>query len=374
MKILYVTTIGGTMAFFKTFVPDLIKQGHQVDVAANFVGSEVPQEIKDAGCKLFQIDWSRSPLDKNNFKAIRQLKTVVMQQAYDIVHCHTPIAAACTRIACRKARKKFGTKVIYTAHGFHFFTGAPMKNWLIFYTIEKFCARMTDVLITINREDFERAKKKLKVRNVEYVPGVGIHTNDFKPSAENELIRTRIREELQIPVEALLLLSVGELNDNKNHETVIQAVAELSADDSVYYMIAGQGGKKEYLQDLVKTLNLGERVRLLGYRTDVKNLYKASDVFVHPSFREGLPVSVMEAMASGLPIIGSNIRGNRDLIVDGKGGYLCSPHSVSEFADKLSCILKDKEEMGTFNIEQAKKYAVNEIDEMVLNIYEKSMK
>ena len=311
MKILYVTTIGATMLFFKSFIRQLLDEGNTVDIATNENVSRVPECYKEWGSIIYQIDTSRSPLNKGNIKAIKQIKQLVEREKYDIVHCHTPIAAMCTRLACLKVRKNV-TKVFYTAHGFHFYKGAPLKNWLAYYPVEKVCAHFTDMLITINKEDYELAKKKMKAKCVKYVPGVGIDLGKFEKVVIDKNAK---RKELGIPNDKTLLLSVGELNENKNHETVIRAIEGWN----VYYIIAGSGPLQNHLQNVIDELGMGTRVILLGYRGDVEELYQIADVYILPSIREGLNVSVMEAMASKLPVVCSNIRGNRDL-VDEKGG------------------------------------------------------
>ena len=307
MKILYVTTVGSTMDFFKPFVKELIDGGNLVNIATNEKERAVSNCFKEWGCNVYQLSCSRSPLKKGNLKAIKEIKRIVYQGGYDIVHCHTPIAAACTRFACKSLRKK-GAKVIYTAHGFHFYNGAPKKNWMFYYPIEKLCARWTDVLITINKEDYELAKRKLHAKQVEYVPGVGIDVDKF---AKAEVDKLQKRREIDIPEDAFMLLSVGELNDNKNHQVVIKALADIG-DSNMHYAIAGKGEKKEDLDKLAKKLNVN--LHLLGYRSDVAELYKIADLYVLPSIREGLNVSVMEAMASGCPTIVSRIRGNTDMV------------------------------------------------------------
>ncbi len=280
MRILYVTTVGLTMGFFKSFIRDLIAQGHTVDIACNETDFPVDPFYKNMRCTVYPLSCSRSPLKTDNLRAIREIRDLVSANRYDIVHCHTPVAAACTRIACRKARKA-GTKVIYTAHGFHFYKGAPRKNWLIYYPVEKLCARLTDTLITINQEDYALAQKKLHAKRVAYVPGVGIDVAAF---ADATVDRTAKRTEIGVPADAFLLLSVGELNENKNHATVVRAVA--AADSAnVHYAIAGRGEQHQALLDLADSLGISDQIHLLGYRQDVAELYKTADVFVHPSFR-----------------------------------------------------------------------------------------
>ena len=362
MKILYVTTVGITMGFFKPFIRSLLDEGHSVDIATNEAESKVPDCYRQWGCTVYPISTSRSPLSKSNLSAIAQLKALVSEQGYDIVHCHTPVAAMCTRLACRKARKQ-GTKVFYTAHGFHFYQGAPILNWLVYYPVEKVCSYFTDVLITINQEDHALAKKRLRAKHIAYVPGVGLDLEKFSQSTVEKCAK---RQELGIPNDATLLLSVGELNENKNHETVIRAIADMD----VYYMIAGIGEKKEQLQALVEELNLTDRVKLLGYRTDVAELYRACDIFVFPSFREGLSVSVLEAMASGLPVVCSRIRGNTDLI-DEKGGALFCPHSTEDCRSAIAKITDGANAAGygAYNAEKIKNFAFSEVKDRLLALY-----
>ena len=364
MKILYVTTIGTTMGFFKSFIWELVKEGHIVDIATNETNSKVPDCYRELGCSIYQISTSRSPMNKGNFYAIKQLKQLVAENKYDIVHCHTPIAAMCTRLACKDLRKN-GVRIIYTAHGFHFYKGAPKKNWLMYYPVEKMCAKYTDTLITINKEDYEFAKKKMKAKEVVYVPGVGIDIDKF---ASAIIDRDMKRETLNIPKDATLLLSVGELNTNKNHEVVIRALAELK-NEKIHYAIAGKGDLKEYLEKLAKELGVGEQIHLLGYRTDVVELYKSADVYVLPSIREGLNVSVIEAMASGLPVVCGKIRGNIDLI-DKDGGALFVPYSVDECRKALEDVLNQNHiQLGRSNLEKSKKLSAEIINTEMLKIY-----
>lgn len=362
MKILYVTTIGRTMNFFRPFVKQLLDDGHTVDIAANENGSDVPDCYRQWGCRVYQIDTSRSPLSSGNLKAIKQIKALAAQNRYDIVHCHTPVAAMCTRLACRKVRKQ-GTRVFYTAHGFHFYKGAPLKNWLVFYPVEKLCARFTDVLITINQEDYALAKHKMKAKRIEYVPGVGIDLEKFGKAVADESAK---RRELGIPEEAVVLLSVGELNENKNHETAIRAIAH----ENAYYIIAGSGTRQAHLQGVIDELGLTERVKLLGYRTDVGELYAAADAFVFPSFREGLSVAAMEAMASGLPIACSRIRGNVDL-VDENGGELFDPHSVEDCKRAIRAMLgRDMKALGLYNREKIRQFELGRVNNLMQALYQ----
>lgn len=364
MRVLYTATIGITMTFFRSIVRQLLDEGHTVDIATNENdGYEVPVCYREWNCKIYPISWSRSPLSTGNVNAVKELKKIVTEGNYDIVHCHTPIAATCTRFACKGLRKS-GLKVIYTAHGFHFYKGSPLKNWLLFYPMEKICSRWTDVLITINKEDYALAQKKMRAKRIEYVPGVGIDTERFK----NTIIdKNKKREEIGIPQDAFLVLSVGELNENKNHQIVVRAIAEIG-DKNIHYAIAGKGDQKEALENLAAGLGISEQFHLLGYRTDVAELYKTADVYALPSIREGLNVSVMEAMASGLPCIVSKIRGNVDMVEDGVNGYYIDPFDVSTAVEsiKRAIAAPKRDDISGY----ADKFNDVEINKKMMEIYE----
>lgn len=366
MKILYVTTIGATMEFFKNFIEMLIMEGHTVDIATNDSVRKVPDCYGAFGCRVFTLSCSRSLLRKGNLDSIKQIKKLVEAEKYDIVHCHTPIAAVCTRLACRKLRKTHGVKVFYTAHGFHFFKGSSKLSWAIYYPVEKLCSRFTDKLITINREDHILAKSKFKAKEVFYVPGVGIDLSKFLEIAVDKVEK---RREIGVPEGAKLILSVGELNENKNHRLVIRALSQMS-DSRVHYVIAGDGALSETLRALAEKLGVADHVHLLGYRKDVATLYRIADVFCHPSLREGLPVSLMEAMACGLPAACSRIRGNSDLI-DAEGGALFNPRDVEDCRRALETVLGGNLGcMGDINRQNAQQYSIRYILAQMKSIYE----
>jgi len=318
------------MRFFTTFIKELIEAGDVVDIATNEDGGEVPSCYRDWDCKIMHISCTRSPLDKRNLQAIKEIKEIIKNGHYDIVHCHTPIAAACTRIACKGLRKK-GLKVIYTAHGFHFYKGAPLKNWLLYYPVEKLCSHWTDVLITINKEDYSLAQKKMKAKKVVYVPGVGIDTKRFSQELYTKEEIIEFRKELGITENEKMFLSVGELSDRKNHEVVIRALSNLNRRDFKYF-IAGEGVLESKLNSLILELHLEKNIRLLGYRKDISKLCDASDLFIFPSKQEGLPVALMEAIASKTPVICSSIRGNTELVNDNQ---LFDSESVEQIQNKI---------------------------------------
>lgn len=369
MRILYVTTISLTMnTFFKPHIEMLIQNGNQVDIACNYMELPLDSLYKILCGKIYQIDFSRKPLSISNMKAYKQLEKVVENGDYDIVHCHTPNAAVITRLVCRKFRKENGLRVFYTAHGFHFYKGASLLNWLVFYPIEKLCSRFTDKLITINKEDYELAKKKFEAKEVHYVPGVGIDLSKFQ---DIQVDRYAKRCEIGVPENAFLLLSVGELNENKNHQIVIQAMARLR-NPNLHYAIAGVGVQKEYLLNLSKKLGVAEQVHLLGYRKDIPELNYIADVFCFPSIREGLPVALIEAMACNLIIIAADNRGSRDIIENGKNGFLCKAGSVEDFVTAITTALNNTDvvrEMIQYTNGSVSKFDIEFIKKRIRDLY-----
>ena len=308
-KVLFVATVKVHIkAFHLPYLKWFKEQGYEVHVAAKNDFVNTPCIIPNCD-KFYDINFARFPFSKTNIKAYKQLKKIVKENNYDIIHCHTPVAGVLTRLAARNSKN---TTVIYTAHGFHFFKGAPLLNWLIYYPVERFCARFTDKLITINKEDYERAKKFSLRKNgkVYYVSGVGI---DIEKIRNSKVDMCQKKKELGISENIPVLLSVGELNKNKNHIAVLNALSKLQ-DKRFVYLICGRGTLKEYLEEKIKELGLNNKVKLLGYRNDITEILKIADLFIFPSKREGLPVSLKEAMAVNLPVIASNVRGNRDLI------------------------------------------------------------
>lgn len=321
-KALFVATVVKThiMTFHIPYLKMLQEMGYETAVAARNDYEDSKNCAIPYCDRYFDIPFERSPFKPSNLKAFVALKKVIDEGEYDIIHCHTPVGAMLTRLAALGARKR-GTKVIYTAHGFHFFKGAPLINWLLYFPVEWFLARFTDALITINKEDYARAQK-FDPKKVYYVPGVGIDTKKFAVDEETKRAkREAIRTELGIPGDATVLLSVGELIPRKNHQVVIEAISKID-NDNLYYVICGRGPLMESLKELAKSHSVSDHVILTGFRNDVADFFSASDVFVFPSLQEGLPVAVMEAMASGLPVVCSAIRGSADLIESGVTGYL----------------------------------------------------
>lgn len=370
-KVLLTATVQSHIAqFHKPLIEMLHEMNFEVHVAAKNNLAEKNGLTLETPDKIFELPFERFPFKINNIKAYFRLKEILRQEKYDVVHCNTPMGAIITRLAARDARA-LGAKIIYTAHGFHFYKGASIMNWLIYYSIEKWFSRYTDVLITINTEDYYRAKAKLKIKNIEYIPGVGIDVEKFV----NTLVdKTDKRKALNIPVKGFLILSIGELNKNKNHEVIIRAISGLQNPD-IHYAICGNGGRKDYLESLAKKMNVN--LHLLGYRRDIAEICKISDVFVLPSRREGLPVSVMEAMACGLPLVCSDIRGVRDIIFSSENGFLSNYDDEHMFAKSIKQIIEDndlKQRMKEKNLNTSLQFDQKNIIINILRIYNNLLK
>ena len=370
-KVLFVATVVKThiMEFHIPYLKMFKEMGWETAVAARN-DYENPDDCVIPYCDIYyDVPFERNPLKSRNLEAYKKLKKVIDNGRYDIIHCHTPVGAMLTRLAAKQARKN-GTKMFYTAHGFHFYKGAPAINWLLYYPVEKWLSRYTDVLITINKEDYERAKT-FKAGSVCYVPGVGIDLKKFETSDElHKGKRSWLCKEFNIPEDAMILLSVGEVNKNKNHRVVIEALGKLKRKD-IYYVICGRGPLHDEYVFLAEQLNIGKQVILTGYRTDVADFYKAADVFVFPSFREGLPVAVMEAMASGLPVVCSNIRGNIDLVDDGVTGLISNntPEELAEIINNMRNDVTLRNQLASAALQKIKQFDLNSVEDKMTKIY-----
>ena len=366
-KALIAATVQSHIAqFHKPLIKMLQENGYEVHVAAKNNLSEKKGLKLDTIDKLYDIRFSRSPYSKDNITAYKQLKEILSENSYDFIHCNTPMGSIVTRLAARKSRKT-GAKVVYMAHGFHFFKGAPLINWLLYYPIERLMARYTDLLITMNKEDYERAKR-FKAKRVEYISGVGFDVGKF---ANHIINKEEFRKTIGIPNDSILLLSVGELSKRKNHQAMIRALATLN-NQNIHYVIAGNGKLEKDLKALAASLKIEKQVHLLGYRADTANLYKAADIFCFPSLQEGLPVALMESMASGLPVICSKIRGNIDLVQNEKGGFLYPSDDVESYAGAIQKLMENRllrHNFGQHNAHSVKAFGKSAVMNTMRKIY-----
>lgn len=342
-KILFISNISGKQvgSFSMASIYAAHETGMEFHIASNFNQSSKEQQLQDEkqyGITIHQIDFIRNPLNLKNIRAYRQLVNLIKREGIDIIHCNTPIGGVCGRLAGKKCGVK---KIIYQVHGFHFYKGASFVNCTLFKWAEKILAHWTDVIITINQEDYEAARK-FNLRNhgkVYYVPGVGIDCEMYRSVEVN---RDEIRLSLGLKETDIVCISMGDLIPRKNYSTAIKAIAKCD-NKNIQYLICGKGGELENLQRLSKEENISDRVHFLGFRSDIKELLKASDIFLFTTLQEGMPRSMMEAMASGLPCVASKIRGNVDLLEDEKSGYLVNPCDDTIIAEKLDILSSDEE-------------------------------
>ncbi len=372
--LIYATTAYMIDQFNRPNIRMLQNMGCTVDAACNFrrgnpVTKERLQDFRDEldamGVAHYQMDLTRNILDiYHNGGALIKTIRLLRSRQYDFVHCHTPVGAVIARLACAMT----GTRVIYTAHGFHFFDGAPWVNWAVYYPVEMLFSYITDVLVTINREDYQRARDRFHMKRLEYVPGVGINLALYRASesrAENaasegrETERDSVRREFGVGQDKFLMLSVGELSKRKNHMAALKAIVELEKDapelyDKIVYLIVGTGVYENQLQHYIDEHGMHDKIILTGYRTDVDRICRGADGFLFPSLQEGLPAALMEAMATRLPAAVSRIRGNTDLI-DEEGGILFKPDSgesiEAAIRDLLSLTPEQRKKMGEHNAE-----------------------
>ena len=372
-RVLFVATVVKThiMQFHIPYLKMLQEMGWETAVAARN-DYENPEDCRIPYCDAYyDIPFERTPWKLGNVKSFWMLKKVIDEGGYDLIHCHTPVGALLARLAAAKARKR-GTKVMYTAHGFHFFTGAPLRNWLLFFPAEWLLAPMTDVLLTINQEDYRRAKKCIRTKRIEYVPGVGICTDKFR-SEPVDCRKKRL--ELGYGEQDFLLLTVAEMTMNKNHATILRALALLKNDpgfESMHYLICGRGDMREKLEAEVRRLGLEDHVNFLGYRDDAPALYRCCDLFVFMPFREGLSVALMEAMSSRMPIVCTKIRGNTDLIEDGVSGIFSenNPKALAEAIRRLYGDPDLRESLGRAAAEQVLRFDEKAVHARMREIYQ----
>lgn len=368
-RILITSTDLMMVQFLVPHVINLAEKGFEVEVACSEVGgrlSEVRKKLKDYAKKIHQVRLVRSPVSGQNFKGYQDMKKIIDEGGYDIVWTNEPVMGVVTRLAAKRARKN-GTKVIYMVHGFHFFKGGSKVNWLLYYPIETFMASSADMIVTVNNEDYQCAKK-MNVKQVKYIHGIGINTKRLTVGEE----RNDIRKELGLKETDFIVLSVGELNKNKNQKVILEAIAMLN-DLGIHYILCGKGDQLDNLKQLARELKIENKVHFLGYRTDVVDICSQSDVYVMPSLREGLPVASLEAMYCGLPLVTSNIRGLVDVMKDGKTGYLCNPKDVKAFAEGIRKLQEQeslRKEMGVYNKEIVKPFCLENTKQEVLQMLE----
>ena len=372
-KVLFVATVVRLHInmFHKPFLKWFHDQGWQVHVAANNDYAN-PDDCVIPYCDRFHcLPIERNPWRRGNLDAYQQLKKLLDEEQYDLIHCHTPMGGALARLAASSARNK-GTKVIYTAHGFHFFKGARLINWLAYYPVERMLSRKTDLLVTINQEDHTRAKG-FHAGRTEIVNGVGLDLDRFRVATAEE--KAAVRRELGLKEGDTFGISVSRLTREKGCMVLIEAVHKL-ADPNFHMFILGDGAEEAEMRSRIHQLGLEDRIHLLGFRADVDRLCPAADLFVFSSLREGLPVALMEAMACGVPIVASDIRGNRDLIDSDRGGWLVPAGDAEGLAKGIVHALESRSEwdkIRDYNLEKIQHYSTEAVVAQLGEIYQSLM-
>lgn len=366
-KVLFVATvnrhiIGCHLPYLKWFK----EQGYEVHVASR--GNE-----KINYCdKHFNLPFERFPLKINNIKTYNELKKIIKNNHYDIIHCHTPVGGVLSRLAARKERKK-GTKVLYTAHGFHFYKGAPLLNWLIYYPIEKIMAHYTDCLITIVNEDYEFANKYFTVKKIEHINGIGVNTDRFSKEATEEK-KAELKKELGIRKNDIVFSYVAELNKNKNQILLIKVINKLKEKiPSIKLLLVGDGILLQKYKKLVKNKKLEKNVLVLGRRDDINEILSITDIYLASSIREGLGLNIIEAMYKKVPIVATNNRGHRELILDKETGVLLEKNTVKEMYTKIIKLIQYSNEEKKKIVDKAKlnieKYTLDSVLKKMIEIY-----
>lgn len=378
-KILYITTISGFLPQFeKNDVKIMQEMGYEVHYASNFhnpVYTFDKEELKAQGIILHQIDIAKSPLKiRGNCKAIKQIKQIIDGEQINLIHCHNPMGGVAGRVASHFCEKK--TYVIYTAHGLHFYKGASLVNWLIFYPVEKFLARWTDAIVTINKEDYHRVKSKFHLKPkgfVTQIHGVGVDMKRFQPRPD---MMKRKRMELGIPKEAFHIVTAAELNGNKNQKVIIEAIAQLQHKD-IYYTICGKGPNEEGLSQLIAEKHLEKQIKLLGFRTDMEEILQTADIFAFPSIREGLGIAAVEALACGVPLVVSDNRGSREYAENDVNSLVCKANDIESFKKAIGRLysnLKYRKRLANHCRTSVEKFDTEKTMEIMQNVYKKADK
>ncbi|RJX18559.1 MAG: glycosyltransferase family 1 protein [Ammonifex sp.] len=365
-RILFVATVARHLLAFHVPYLNMFQQwGYEVESACDPAGEA--EAFDPLGVKLNQVPFGRRPLSWSNLRALICLVGILKHRSYALVHVHTPVASFLTRLAARLCGFR---PVLYTAHGLHFFKGAPVRNWLFYYPMEWLAARWTDGMIVLNEEDLTRARG-LPVRGeVFLIPGVGVTLEAFDKVDE---AKSGIRQELDVRPDVPVAVAVAEFSRVKNHEQVLRAWREVVRTlPQAVLLLAGEGERRRAVENLARDLGVWQNVRFLGFRNDVPRVIACADVVVLTSKREGLPRVILEAMAAAKPVVATNVRGNRDLVADKANGFLVEVGDAAGTATALVALLQDKNlgrRMGDEGKKQVQAYDLSRVREEMAGIY-----
>ena len=365
---LIVTTVSSTIsAFLMPSIDLLISKGYKVEVATNIQNENFVKALRNEVI-VHHVSFNRSVKSLENVKAYFQIKKLLRMNTYSFIHTHTPIASLLTRLASKY-------KVIYTAHGFHFNENGSKVSNLVYKTAEKIGAKKTDRLIVINKDDYEVSKQIISPEKVRFIKGVGVDMKEYDPEIVDYMTKIELKKELGICESTKIITHIAEFNDNKRQIDIVYAaekLREMYGDDFIILLL-GRGSKVDCICNKISELNLRHNVRYLGYRSDVNQILSFTDVGLLVSLREGLPKSIMEMMSMKVPVVVTNIRGNRDLIQDGYNGFLVDVRAPEQIANRCYEILTNSELAEKFRVNSYKKmveeYSLERILEELEKVY-----
>jgi glycosyltransferase EpsD len=353
------TTCSHIYHFMLPFMKMMSAKGYDVDVIATKDHTYKKLMEHSYIKKLYLVDISRNPFNIKNIQSYKEIKTILINNNYNIVHTNTPIMSFYLRLAARKLIK---TKVVYMAHGFHFFKGSPLRNWLLYFPAEYLASRFTDDLITINNEDYCIASKWFKTCKIHYISGTGIDLSKYKKTVENKN-KTNV------------IICVSEFIERKNHKQIILALSHIIKEiKDVKVWFVGCGKLVEQCKDLANHLEVQDYIKWLGFRYNIPDLLNKADLAVLTSYHEGVPRFLLEAMACSKPIVATNVRGNRELVMHEQNGYLVNTDDHIALADACIKVLTSNniEQMGEKSFSICRKYDIKIVKKMMLEVYSQS--
>lgn len=345
--------------------------GCEIHIAANFqmddCAIKFAQTVRRCGYITHHIPFARASL-KNNLKCIPLIQELLRQEKFDMVHCHTETGGILIRI-CQHILPS--AKYVYTPHGMSFYRGSPLKTQILYRPIEKWICAGMDINIAMNAEELE-VLNHWNAKTANYIHGIGVEIAQY---SDIKVDRNAKRKEFGIPENAVVLLAVGELNKNKNHQVILKALTYFKPiPKELFLLVCGKGELRDQLAKQASAIGFGDQLILAGYRNDMVQIYQIADCLVFPSYHEGLPVSVVQGMAAGLPIVASKIRGITDLITHGEGGFLCDPEDKVGFYQGISRCLDNadlRQKMGAYNRQKAKLFDISNVENELNLIYRK---
>lgn len=363
-----VAIISTTDDMLERFMPPHIKfmvdNGAIVDCYCRKTDFDCVELERMENVQLLDVPFTRFPFTLKNLKGYKKLKKSFKTNSYDFISCLQPVGGFMGRMMA----KKFKIPTLYTAHGFHFYKGCSLFNKVVFKNVEKYCSKFTDVLVTMNEEDYQNALK-FKAKKAFKINGIGVDLSKYCPN--KKLNKKKFKSELGLEDGDFVVTSVGELNDNKNTFRLLEVIKSID-NPQIKYLVCGQGPLKEKFEKYILDNGLQDRVKMLGFRKDIPDILTITDLYIMPSYREGLSKSMMEAMCYGLPVVASKIRGNVDLLGDNEGGILCSPEDNKAFKDAILKIYENKELreiLKSRNLEFIKNYDISVVLKQMEEIY-----